>query len=72
MQRKRLFSRTHLDSPLSLHPDCLSSASLSSWLRVGEGGAAVTRLFVDSLAFASVPLFGHPTITHIITTYTPY
>ena len=51
----------------SLHPACLSSASLSFWLRVGEGGAAVTRSFLDSLTFGGVPLFGHPTITH-----TPY
>jgi hypothetical protein len=42
-------------SSLPLHSACLSSASLSFWLCVGEGGVAVTRLFLDSLNFAGVP-----------------
>jgi hypothetical protein len=71
VQGKRLFSEL-TSTLLSLHPASLSSTSLSSWLRVCEDEAAVTRLFLDSLTFGCVPLFGHPTITHIITIYTPY
>lgn len=52
-------------------PACLSSTSLFSWLREGEGGAEVTRLFLNSLPFGGVPLFGQSTITHIITAHTP-
>jgi hypothetical protein len=69
VQGNHRFFQAHLDSS---HPACLSSASLSFSLRVGEGRAAVTRSVLDSLTFGGVPLLGHPNITHIITTHTTY
>lgn len=65
--RGLVFSRETVPPLLSLHSACLSSASLSFWLRVCEGGAAVTRLFLDSLTAAGVPA-----ITHFITIQPSY